>query len=332
MRNRVLLLGAAVAVVAAGVYAYHRHTLHYPSTDNAYIGADVVHVAAQVSGAVQKVAILNQQAVKPNALLYGIERRPFELALEGAQARLAEVRLESAQNQAAVESAQAELHRSEVLLANAKLHAKRTAQLRASNSVSQQQADDAQAEYRAAEAGQAVAKAKLSEAERKLGTPGEENEAVRAARAAVEQAQWDLDHTEVYAACGGRIAELTLHAGDNVRAGQPDFVLVCNDRFWVDANFKETEMGNIRVGQPVEIQIDMYPGRSFHGEVESISASSGVAFSMLPPENATGNWVKVTQRVPVRIRITDPSPDLPLRVGTSATVTVDTTAETRRSQ
>ncbi len=329
MLRKYLLLGAAIAVAGAGVYVYHRHSLIHPATDNAYIGADVVHVAPQVSGAVEQVAVLNQQAVARGDPLYGIECRPFELVLDEAQAKLAQARLEAAQNAAAVASARATLHHSEVMLANAKQHAERTAQLRKTHSVSQQQADDAQADYLAAQAQLAVDLAGLHEAQSRLGTPGDDNEAVLAARAAVAQAQWDLDHTEIHAPCAGRVAELTLHAGDHVNEGQADFVLICSDRYWVDANFKETQLTRIRVGQPVEIGVDMYPDRRFHGEVESISGASGVAFSMLPPENATGNWVKVTQRVPVRIRIGDPSPETPLRVGTSARVAVDTSDAAR---
>ena len=142
----------------------------------------------------------------------------------------------------------------------------------------------------------------------------------------MEKAQWDLDHTEIHAPCSGYIAELGLQPGDSVQAGQPGFALICTDRYWVDANFKETELERIRVGQPVRVSVDMYPDHPFHGVVQSISGATGVAFSLLPPENATGNWVKVTQRVPVRVRITDSTAELPLRVGTSATVTIDTRA------
>jgi len=325
VRNQYLILGAAIGLAAATIYVYHRHSLMYPATDNAYVGTDVVHVAPQVTGAVRQVAVVNQQLVGRGDPLYGIERRPFELALEAAQAKLAEARLEADRNAAAVASAQASLHHSEVMLANARQHAERTAQLRKTKSVSQQQDDDAQADFLAAQAQLAVDQAGLHEAESRLGTPGEDNETVRAARVAVAQAQWDLDRTDVQAPCAGQVAELTLHPGDSVTDGRPDFVLICSDRYWVDANFKETQLTRLRAGQPVDIDVDMYPKLHFHGEVESISGASGVAFSMLPPENATGNWVKVTQRVPVRIRISDASTDAPLRVGTSARVTVDTT-------
>ncbi len=327
MRKKFLLLGGAIAVAATGVFFYHQHAQRYPSTDNAYVGAGAVHVAPQVSGTIVRLLITNQQMVHKSDLLYAIERRPYELALEQTRAHLAEAQLEVAQNVAGVSSAEAAVHRAEVLLRNAREHADRSKTLHHTDLLSRQQADDDEAAYQAAQASLAVARAQLVEAQHKLGTPGNDNEAVRAARAAMEKAQWDLDHTEVHASCNGYIAELGLQPGDSVQVGQPGFALICNDRYWVDANFKETELDRIRVGQPVDVTVDMYPGHHFHGEVQSISGATGVAFSLLPPENATGNWVKVTQRVPVRVRITDPTPDLPLRVGTSAAITVDTTVK-----
>ncbi len=326
MQKKLFLLGAAIIIAGIGIYLYHQHDVRYPSTDDAYVGANTVSVAPQVGGAVDQLLIANHQQVKKGALLYSIERRPYEIALQQAQANLATAELQVEQNQAAVTAAQADVHRNEVLLANAKLHAERSAHLKRTDVLSRQQADDDEANYKAAQANLAVAKANLNEALSKLGVPGADNAAVRAARATVDKAQWDIDHTEIHAQCSGRIGELSLEAGDMVQAGQAGFVLICDSDYWVDANYKETAISRIRVGQPADVSVDMYSDHPFHGVVQSISGASGVAFSMLPPENATGNWVKVTQRVPVRIRITDVDPALPLRVGTSATVTVDTTS------
>ena len=149
---------------------------------------------------------------------------------------------------------------------------------------------------------------------------------MREALAALGEAQWQLDNTTLSAACDGRIAQLTLQPSDAVQAGQSNFVLICDHQFWIDANFKETELARIHPGQPVAISVDMYPGVDFDGKVESINGSSGVAFSLLPPQNATGNWVKITQRVPVKIRVETPDAKHPLLVGTSAQVRIDTTA------
>jgi membrane fusion protein (multidrug efflux system) len=138
----------------------------------------------------------------------------------------------------------------------------------------------------------------------------------------VKQAEIDLERTRVVAPTNGTIANLSLRPGNTVAPNVPLFVVISDQEFWVDANFKETQLKEIRVGQKATIESDVYPDHPFHGVVQSVSGGSGAAFSLLPPQNATGNWVKVTQRVPVRIRVEDPDPQHPLRIGTTATVKV----------
>ncbi len=326
MFKRALITLAAFAPVGGALYAYSAYSDLHPATDDAYIAAEVVHVAPQVSGQVVALAFSDQQRVQAGELLYRIDPRPFELALASARADLDKVRQQVAGEAAAVASAEAEVARLQVLLDNAKQRAKRNTELQGGSYVSRQTAEDAQAEERAAAAALAVGQAQLREARAQLGASGEENQSIRAARAALDQAQWRLDHTEVRAACSGRIAQKQLNVGDAVASGSPDFVLVCDQQAWVEANFKETQLARIQPGQPVAVTLDSYPGHPFHGEVESIAGASGVAFSLLPPQNASGNWVKVTQRVPVRVRLLDGDADHPLRVGTSASVRIDTRA------
>jgi len=326
VKKRIALMAGAAGLVAAGLYAYHLYDARYPSTDNAYVTADVVHVAPQVDGRVQEVAVQNQQYVHAGDTLYRIDPRPYQLAVERARAHLAQTRQDVAHDAAAVVSAEAEVKRLRVLLNNATSRARRSAELNSNNYVSQQTAEDAQADKLATRAALAVAEARLDEARVQLGQPGDANQAVHEAKAALAEARWRRDNTELDASCDGRIAQLTLQPGDAVRTGQANFVLICDQHFWIDANFKETELARIRPGQPVRISLDMYPGTGFTGRVESINGASGVAFSLLPPQNATGNWVKVTQRVPVRIRVDARDADHPLLVGTSAQVRVDTTA------
>ena len=136
------------------------------------------------------------------------------------------------------------------------------------------------------------------------------------------QAELNLRYSQVTAPVSGWVTNVSLRVGDTVTANQPLFALISDEEFWVDANFKETELHYIKAGQHADIKVDMYPDQPFKGVVESISGGSGSAFSLLPPENATGNWVKVTQRVPVRVRIVKPDPKFPLRIGTSAVVTI----------
>ena len=146
--------------------------------------------------------------------------------------------------------------------------------------------------------------------------------AVAVAQAELEAAQLDIKRTHVTSPVAGVIANLTLRPGNTVTPSVPLFVVISTQDFWIDANFKETQLKEIRPGQKAEIHSDVYPDRVFHGTVQSVSGGSGAAFSLLPPQNATGNWVKVTQRVPVRIHVDDPDPTRPLRIGTSATVKV----------
>lgn len=324
---RAVKLGAAgliIAGVAGAIYAYNVYNEHYPSTDNAYVIANAVHVAPQVSGQVSEVFVHNNQRVSKNEPLYQIAEEPFRYAVEAAQARLDLVRQTVAGEAAAVVSSEAEVHRQEVLLINAETRAKRNHDLQTNNYIAQQSVDDAEAEFRSAKAGLAVARAKLNEAREKLGAPGEENQSIREAQAELDQAQYELSHTKITAACNGYVAEKHINPGDAVTKGVANFVLVCDDSYWLDANYKETALQHIRSGQKVSISIDMYPDKEFHGEVESIGAASGSAYSLLPPQNASGNWIKITQRVPVRIRVLDPDAEHPLRVGTSGVVRIDT--------
>jgi membrane fusion protein (multidrug efflux system) len=162
----------------------------------------------------------------------------------------------------------------------------------------------------------------LQAAQAERGAAGDANAPIKAAEAALAQARLDLQHTRVEAPADGVVGELSLRPGGFVNIGTPLFALVETAEVWVDANFKETDLPRIRPGQAAEVRIDLLPGRTFRGRVESLSPASGTAFALLPPENATGNWVKVTQRFPVRVRIMNPIPGL--RVGASSEVTIDT--------
>ena len=324
MKQRFIAMAVGIAAIGAVFYGYHIYDLHYPSTDNAYVTADVVHIAPQVSGRVTQLLIHNQEYVHKDQTLYKIDPKPFQISLEQAQAKLEQARQDVAHNSAIVSTAKAEVKRQEVLLQNATSRAKRNSELKHNNYVSRQAAEDAEADKLAAKAGLEVAHAHLNESVEQLGQPGDSNQAIVAAKAAFDQAQWELDNTVINAPCDGRIVQMTLQPGDAVQSGQANFVLICDHQFWIDANFKETELAHIRPKQSVSIKLDMYPGVTFDGEVQSINGASGVAFSLLPPQNASGNWVKITQRVPVRIRVNHHDPQHPLLVGTSAHVRIDT--------
>jgi len=206
--------------------------------------------------------------------------------------------LDPAVFQANFSNAEAQVDRAKAELSIAGITAERTKALVQKHVASTQEGDIAQAKLKSAEANLAVAEARMT------------------------SAHLQLQYTRIVAPVSGWISRLSLRIGDVVTATQPVFALVSNEGFWVDANFRETELAAILVGQTVTVHVDMYPGHAFRGEVESISSGTGAVFSLLPPENATGNWVKVTQRVPVKIRILDPDPEFPLRIGSSATVSI----------
>jgi membrane fusion protein, multidrug efflux system len=323
--RRLIKLGILLLVLIAGAvlaWRYWRHAQLYASTDNAYVNADVVQIAAQDSGPVERLEVRDQQHVEAGDLLFVIDPRPFVLAVEGARAELALAAQQMGEQTAAVDAAHALVEQRRAERDNAEANNRRLRDLVRQGLVSQQDAEGARTEALTATAAVTAAQANLEEAQNALGMVGAQNAAVQVARARLRQANLDLERTRVTAPTSGTVANLTLRPGGTVQAGVPLFAIVDDAHFWVDANFKETQIDRIVPGQAAVIRVDIYPGREFRGEVESLSAGSGTVFSLLPPQNATGNWVKVIQRVPVRVRVLAPDPQYPLRIGTSARVDV----------
>jgi membrane fusion protein (multidrug efflux system) len=320
-----LALLAAVLVVAGVVaYRYWRHGQLYVSTDDAYVNADVVQIAAQVSGPVVQLEIRDQQHVDAGDPLFEIDPRPFGLAVDAARAELALAQQSVAEQSAAVAAARAAVAEREAERANAQANDRRVGNLVKQGYLSEQDAEAAHTQSVTAAAAVRAAQANLEQALQALGEAGERNAAIQAAQAKLEQAKLDLARTRVTAPTSGTVANLTLRPGATVQAQAPLFAIVSDRNFWVDANFKETQVARIHPGQEATVTVDMYPDYPFRAEVVSLSGGSGTAFSLLPPQNATGNWVKVTQRVPVRVHIVNPDPEHPLRIGTSAHVEVST--------
>jgi len=315
---------AAIVLVVAGFFGlrYWNENRHFASTDNAYVGANQVEIASQVSGPVATVHVRDQQAVEAGAPLVDVDPAPYELALAKAKAQLELARQSASQEGAGIASAEAVLAQRRAEAANARGTYQRNLQLMKSGFLSAQGIENSRTQLASADATVRAAEANVAQARSAAGQAGDENAAVQAANAAVKQAELDLQRTHLVAPVHGTVANLTIQAGNTVQPGVPLFVVISDREFWVDANFKETELKEIRVGQDAQIKVDMYPDHPFEGVVESLSGGSGAAFSLLPPQNATGNWVKVTQRVPVRIKVKDLDPAHPLRIGTTATVKV----------
>jgi membrane fusion protein (multidrug efflux system) len=327
-RSQTAVILLSVSALGFAAWRYYDYSLRHPTTSDAYLRMHVVQIAPQVSGPVEEVRVRDNQAVKAGDLLFAIDPAPFALAVRQAEARLQQARDALAAADAQVAVAQARVDAAQASFREADRHAARILKLQAKGSASKDQADSAQRTRMDARDSLAAAKAELAAAEAQRGAAGDANAAVKAAEAALGRARLDLQHTRITAPGAGLIGDLDLRPGSFVAAGRALFALVETSEVWVDANFKETDLPRIRPGQPAEVTVDLLPGKTFKGEVESLSPASGTAFSLLPPENATGNWVKVTQRFPVRVRVLDPAPGL--RVGASAEVTVDTQARSEQ--
>ena len=331
--RKLLRWGLVLLVLLIAALAGWRWWLHgqrYASTDNAYVNTDRAEIAAQVGGPVLSLHVAENQRVRRGDPLFDIDPANYQAAVAKADAQLALARQTVSQQSAAVDAARAQVVQREAELANAQSNNRRTSRLVSRGFLSPQGGESTRTQSQTAAAALQAARANLQQALSTLGDAQQPNATIQAAEAALRQARLDLDRTHVVSPANGVVTNLGLRPGDVVQAGAPLFVIVSDTHYWVDANFKETELAGLRPGRPAEIEVDMYPGRIFHGVVDSISGGAGTAFSLLPPQNATGNWVKVTQRVPVRIRVLDPDAGHPLRVGTTANVTVSLRDERER--
>ncbi len=330
---RWIALAVLLLATIGGVLLYWRHTAIYPSTDNAYTGANVVRVASQVSGPVVRVYVTDDDKVATGDPLFDIDPTLYDAALRNARAQFDAAASAAGTAADGLKAAATKLEEKRVALEDAlgKYRAAKDAQ-KPGEPPSSALTDALKAWH---DANQALdqAQADFDTEQDKSLTVTTPTVQVRAASAGLDKATHDRVKTHVTAPGDGWVSNLNLRPGSVIQAGTPAFALIEDGHWWVDANFKETDLARIMPGQTATIRLDMYPGAKLDGVVESISAGSGSTFSVLPPENATGNWVKVTQRFPIRIRITSqPSSDQPLRVGASADVTIDTTETTQSQQ
>jgi len=314
----------AMIAVAIGGYFYYQHGRYYPSTNDAYVKANVIEVSPEVAGRVRSVEVSDQDSVHKGQLLVRIDPTTYRAKVREAEANVALAKQTVTADQAAVKAARASVADRKARLRQARTHYHRIKRLVSQDVKPKSALTDARATLDSARASLHLAEAKLNQAQKELGPTGTRNERVKKAQAQLDQAQKHLADTRVTAPCDGRVSGVKLQRGDVVQSGASQFALVCQNRYWVYANFKETDLTRIRPGQTADIAVDMYPNHTFHGIVQNVNPASGTAFSLLPPENATGNWVKVPQRVPVRVLVVDTSKDFPLRVQTSTEVTIET--------
>lgn len=326
LRSKIILSFAMLAAMLLAGYGYLRHSRLYPKTDDAYIQAYVVNMGPRVSGYVDHTYVENNQSVTKGQLLFSLDPAVYQASLDKAQATLQQTIQTVSAQEKQVQFAKANLDEREAELINAEKNYHRINILVKKGTVSKAQGDETTSRLHVARAARQAANSRLAEIIQKLGKLHDANAQIQAAKAAVDQALLDLQYTRIYAPSDGKIANYSLRVGDELTADQSYFALVETQYWWAEANFKETDLTRIHPGQPAEVRVDMYPDQVIKGEVVSISPGSGTSFSLLPPENATGNWVKVTQRFPVRVHLLDSNPRYPLRLGASCTVTVDTTS------
>jgi membrane fusion protein (multidrug efflux system) len=310
-----LLLGSAVVVGAVATTYYFRFMAPFESTEDAYVEGRITAISSQVGGRVARVLVEENQEVKQGQALFEIAADDYNVRLSEALANLAAAtnRLEQAKAQLSMDQAGAEQARSGVAMATAEanraaadLKRYRAVEARA---VSKSQLDLAEAQANSAAAQLQVAqnRAAAAEAQVKLtqATISIAAAQMKQTEAALEQARLNLSYTTVTAPEDGRVTRRSIEQGAFLQPGQ-SVMAVVSDQLWVVANYKETQLTHMHPGQPVEIKIDAYPGRKLKGHIDSIQKGAGARFSMFPPENATGNFVKVVQRVPVKIVFDEP--------------------------
>jgi membrane fusion protein, multidrug efflux system len=322
-----LMISVPVVLAVAGGYFWLTGG-RYVDTDNAYVQQTKVAISADISGRIMSVAVHENQLVAAGDTLFTIDPEPYRIALDQANAALAAARVNVEQLRVAHATAEAKLSAAQSTLDIRKREFDRQSDLAGKGVSTPANVDDVSLSYQAAVAEVTLARQEVADAVAALGgntdIATDEHPTVRTALAAKESAERELAKTTVVAPAGGIVSQVaSLNVGQFVNTGATIASLVETEDTWVQANFKETQLTTLVAGQPADVMIDAYPGVRLKGHVDSIGAATGAEFALIPAQNATGNWVKVVQRVPVRIKVDDPAAEV-LRTGMSATVSVDT--------
>jgi len=328
-RNRLLLiLAGPLLVLLVAAYLYLTGS-RYVSTDDAYVQADKISISADVGARVVEVDVADNQPVHKGDVLFKLDDSSFRIAVDHDQAALAASKLQVEALKATYRQKQADIKAAQDTLDYRQREFDRQQQMLASHVTSQAKFDEAKNDLD-------IARQALASNQQQLGNvlsnlandpdiETDKHPLVQQAQAQLDQAALDLTHTVVTAPADGIVTKVTnLPVGEYLNASVPAFSLIATGNVWIEANFKETDLTHMLPGDKATVDIDTCPGKSFTAHVESIGAGTGSEFSVLPAQNATGNWVKVVQRIPVRLVIDSSDPDRPLRVGMSANAEVDT--------
>lgn len=321
-----LMISIPLLIAVVGGYFYLTSG-RYISTDNAYVKQDMVSISPDVSGRIVSVNVRENQVVKAGDVLFQIDPEPYRIALAQADAAIAAAKVQVSTMSTDIGSANADIESARADISLAQVTYDRQAELMKRGFTTRAALDAAAHNVAAGRAKLATAQASAARARSQLGSGGAESAAPAALQAAMverERAALNLSRTVVRAPHDGIISQTgRLQVGNITPSGVPALSLVVSQQAWVEANYKETDLNHMAVGQPAELTFDAYPGLKVRGHVASIGAGTGSQFSVLPAQNASGNWVKVTQRVPVRIAI-DGKPARAMIAGLSADVTIDT--------
>ncbi len=322
-----LILGAVVLIgaIAYGVY-WLLYLRYFESTDDAYVAGNVVTITSKENATVLALHADNTQTVKQGQLLVEMDPAVATVNLQATEANLARVVRTVRAQFSRTDASDAELNQARVNLAQARGDYERRQKAFSTESVSAEELAHARDAVAAAQAAVRTAEGSLHQSRATIeGADVAHNPDVLAAEAQLRAAAIVYGHMRIIAPLDGVIAQRTVQAGQQVAAGTPLMAVVPLSSVWIDANFKEVQLARMRVGQPVTVKADIYGGGvTYHGHIEGLGAGSGSAFALLPPQNASGNWIKIVQRVPVRVALdADDLRDHPLRVGLSVTVDAD---------
>ena len=325
---RSLLLGVVpVALVISGVLFYASGG-RYVTSENAYVKADIVQISPEIDGRVAEVPAKENQQVLKGDILFRMDPRPFKIALAEAEADLLGVRQKVMSLKASYEEALTDMKSAEQQVKYLRLEAERQKKLKTTGFTAKAKQEKADHELEMARRNVSARRLRMATVLAELnGDPQlaiAEHPLYLAALAKRDRAALDLERTDVRAPAEGLLSKVDLQRGEHIEAGKPVFALVRTDDFWVQVNIKEVKLTHIKEGQKASVVLDAYPNVTWDAVVDSISPATGAEFSVLPAQNATGNWVKVVQRIPLRLKLAPKASAPPLRAGMTATISIDT--------